>query len=138
MKAVCNIFTTKLLLSTGSENIITFFYNGLFRGNEKLKFLIAFFLINCVILVFLRILVEVFYSIHARMSLKKSDYEGYRRFQGYNRFKVYKRWQRGEYDKDDVCCVLYNKYERVENLLFLIWIVFMLSVIVAVGVSCVT
>ena len=118
-----------------SNNIVTFFFEGLFKGREKVKFLLAFVLSTLVILVFLRIIIELIFGIYALCHLRRVDPEGYKNFVGYKAHITYKKWLKGEYNPEDVYCRLYHKYEKAGNICLLIWMTFIVLVTTAVLIS---
>jgi len=118
-----------------SGDVITLFYNGLFKSEQKYMVLLAFGIVTFVALVFLRFLIELCFGIYAGFRLKKIDPEGWERFKGYKRNSVYKKWLKGLYNPDDIYCKLYKKYDRFGNLCFVIWLIMFLLVAVAVIVS---
>lgn len=132
------LFNTVVVASlhvAGDKNIITFFCNGLFKGHERGKFLLAFLILTFVALFFLRFLIEVFYAIHARFWLKNINPDGYRKFQGYEAGRIYKRWLKGEHNPEDIYCKFYQKYEKAGNICLIVWLGFVVCVVIGVLIT---
>jgi hypothetical protein len=121
-------------LAKSLADTVVLFYNELFKGDHRYMFLIGFIMVTFSIPFVLILAGFGFFTIYARLYLKKVDLESWEKYykNSFTFHKDYKKWLKGEYEGDSVFFKVYRKYEKFGKICFYTWLFFVVIIAITI------